>query len=152
MIGQTYFPKEIEGKGSLHPDMLGMAEGCIRVRKTCRECDKRFEGWEFIANIRRSEKLMPGALDIGLVKACDDCIDKWESGRIIKDLGYGLRRAQRNWENAREDRQKLSPAREMRRCLKELRSLVPFPSSLYDKHTQQLDKVSAWITQHEEVL
>jgi len=152
MIGTIHIPKEIEGQGPLHPDMLGMAEGCIRVMKTCQECRTRFEGWEFIANIRRSGDHYPGALDIGLVKACDDCINKWEDRRAITDLERSLERAKRNWEDIRENKKKLPAAREMRRCLEKLTSLILFTKPLYEKHATQLDKISTWITQHEETL
>lgn len=130
----------------------GMAEGCIWVQHTCTECRENFKGWMFVHEYDRQKDSLETRYVMGQTRWCDRCVTTWEHRREIADLEHQFKQAHRLWRSGREAYKKMPSAKVMERTLAKLLKLIRFGSGRFAEHSNQLDVIQVWITQHGDIL
>lgn len=150
-LGTIWRPEEAgpeDGPMTRDAKLSKLALGIIRVRKTCRRCKSDFDGWMFVAHYRRVETDLEEPFRVGLYRVCDDCASADQKRAEIQDLERRIQLGHERWEGARALSKKLPAAREIRRHLERLVALSRFGSDRFQKASDRLDAITAWIDEH----
>ena len=170
-LGTLWRPDETGEPGPLAADMGPLADGLIRVRKRCRGCARDFDGWMFVAHHRRRvadlERDLAAATEagnedrvrevaalvaepfhVGLYRTCPDCTVQNESRAETVSLERRVELTQERWRRAKSITQRLPPARQLERLLKELTALHKFGSPRFKKCSDRLDSIQGWLGEH----
>ncbi len=133
--------------GPLAAELGPLAEGLVRVQKQCRRCGRDFDGWMFLAHYRKRTVKTP--YHVGPYRACDDCVGTDQRATQIADLDRKIDLARQRWDGARVLTKKIPAGRALRHLLEQLVALLAFGSERFEKASNQLDVVGAWVDERQ---
>jgi ribosomal protein S27AE len=176
-IGTTWKPDGADPKGPLAGERTSRAEvgpladGLVRVLKTCKRCGQDFEGWIFAAHHRarivrlesdlkiateagnrdhmdKLTALLADPLKVGAYSACGKCAAHEEDRAEISSLQTKVEQLRDRWQRAKVVGDRLAAARQLAKLLTRQVAFLKFGSERFKKVSDQLDAVRDWVGEH----